>query len=212
MIEKIVVMDSKFNKSSAEYLFLDREKKIKVEFKNKEEFNSFIKLMDFHGNIEPAQMPCVFLSYARADSPQVLAVDKWLREKGISVILDERDFYIGENIRNEIINSLKRSDVIVCFISKHSMDRPYPKFEREIANNLRIDGKANVIYFKLEEIETDIEHEHRLYIPGHRLSYEKACEQLWQGILGLKRQPKSLDVKPFVEAKENWTKILKVDK
>ena len=208
-MERLVIMDSGFNGVKAEYVYIDREEKKKIEFKHEEQFEEFIKALDFYGHTTAYQLPCVFLSYTRTDSPQVFAVDEWLRGKGIKVFLDERDFFSGQNIRNEILRCIELADIIVCFLSKDSKDRPYPRLEREIANNLRIEGKSRVIYFKLDDTKIDIEHEHRLYITGHQLTFEESCEKLYQGIIRYTKPAQPFNIEPFIDAKENWTKILR---
>ena len=66
----------------------------------------------------------VFLSYTWADKTAVLGVDQWLRDHGARVILDERNFIAGENIRDEILHWIREAGVIVCFISLESIDGP----------------------------------------------------------------------------------------
>ena len=207
-LERVVLMDSIFNDVKAEHVYIDREHKKKVEFNDNMQFEEFIKSFDFFGHTRQYELPCVFLSYSRIDSPQVFAVDAWLKEKGFKVILDERDFFSGENIRNEILRCIQQAEIIVCFISKNSKSRPYPKLEREIADNLRLEGKASVIYFKLDNTKTDIEHEHRLYIPGHQLTFLEACDKLYQGIIKYATPSKPFNTKLYIEAGKNWTKIL----
>jgi uncharacterized protein YjbI with pentapeptide repeats len=104
----------------------------------------------------PEVVPKIFLSYTWADKDAVLLVDQWLRDKGARVILDERNFLAGENLREEIIRWIQDAGIIVCFISKDSIDRPYPALERELANNLQVKGKSRLIYFKLDDTATDI--------------------------------------------------------
>ena len=76
--------------------------------------------------------PRVFLSYAHADRESVQAVDQWLRDKGARVDIDERNFIAGRDIRDEILQWLRSAGKIICFYSKNSSTRYYPKLERRI--------------------------------------------------------------------------------
>lgn len=155
----------------------------------------------------PDGIPQVFLSYAWADQKAVQAVDQWLRDKGARVIIDDRDFVVGESIREEILRWIGQAGIIVCFISGDSRNRHYPKLEREIAESLRGKGKAPVIYFNLDDTVLDLVHEGRLYIPGHRLSFVEACQSLWQGILRTAKAPSPIDLRPYKVAGKEWTRL-----
>ena len=72
----------------------------------------------------PQFPPPIFFSYAWSDKTAILAVDQWLRNKGARVILDERDFFVGENLRSEIIRCIQQAGVVVCFVSQSSKNRP----------------------------------------------------------------------------------------
>jgi uncharacterized protein YjbI with pentapeptide repeats len=154
----------------------------------------------------PETVPQIFLSYTRADESVVMLVDQWLRDKGARVIIDERNFVAGENVHQEIIRWIQNAGVIVCFISKDSIDRPYPVLERELGNNLLIKGKARLIYFKLDETHIDIHHEERIYIQGDKMTFEEACEKLWQGVMKTVKPPKSIDLNAARMAGKDWIK------
>jgi hypothetical protein len=151
-------------------------------------------------------VPRVFLSYAWADKDAVLAVDQWLRDKGARVIIDDRNFIAGESIRGEILRWINEAGVIVCFVSSNSKDRPYPDLEREIAETLRIKGRSRVIYFSLDDTIIDIVQEGRLYVPGHRLVFDEACETLWSGIKESVRPAKAVDLRKFRSIGTDWAK------
>jgi hypothetical protein len=155
----------------------------------------------------PGEVPRVFLSYAWDDKNAVLAVDQWLRDKGARVILDERNFAAGESIREEIVRWIQEAGVVVCFISRNSKDRRYPRLEREIAETLRGTSGTRVIYFNLDDTILDLVQEGRLYVPGHKLTFEEACERLWQGIKRTVQPPKAIDLSSLRDAGKEWTKI-----
>jgi TIR domain-containing protein len=155
---------------------------------------------------EEHRLPSVFLSYAWADEAAVLAVDQWLRGENFRVIIDKRNFAAGEAIRDEILRWIELSDVVVCFISTNSVDRPYPLLEREVADSRRIRGSGRVIYFKLENVDSDLVHENRLFIPAFDLTFDEACERLRQGVLKTVRPPEEIDLSPVRKAGASWTK------
>jgi hypothetical protein len=151
----------------------------------------------------PGAAPSVFLSYAHEDRIAVLAVDQWLREKGARVFLDERHFVAGENIRDEILRWIEQAGVIVCFISRHSSSRPYPKLEREIAE-IRRGAGTHVIYFNLDDTVLDSLHKARLYVPAFSLSFDESCDMLWRGIVRSARPASPVDLEPFRAAGTSW--------
>lgn len=154
----------------------------------------------------PGEVPRVFLSYAWNDKDMVLAVDQWLRDKGARVILDERNFTAGENIREEILRWIQEAGVVVCFVSRDSSERHYPRLEREIAETLRGTSGTRVIYFNLDDTVLDVIQGGRLYVPGHKLTFEAACEKLWQGIKRTVQPPSAVDLSSFKSAGKDWTK------
>ncbi len=151
--------------------------------------------------------PSIFLSYAWQDKGPVMAVDQWLRDRGARVIVDERNFVAGETIRDEILRWIAEAGVIVVFVSTASKDRPYPRLERELADVMRGKGTARVIYFNLDDTILDMAHESRLYVAGHRLSFEQACEHLWQAVGKEVREPRQVDLQRFKQAGAAWTRI-----
>jgi uncharacterized protein YjbI with pentapeptide repeats len=151
--------------------------------------------------------PSVFLSYAWQDKTAVMAVDQWLRDRGARVIVDERNFLAGESIRDEILRWIGEAGIIVAFISQASEDRPYPRLERELADLLRGRGEKRVIYFNLDDTVLDVLHEGRLYVPGHAIGFDEACEQLWSAILKEVRPARAVDLARFEAAGTDWTRI-----
>jgi hypothetical protein len=155
----------------------------------------------------PGEVPRVFLSYAWNNKDAVLAVDQWLRDKGARVILDDRNFAAGENIREEILRWIQEAGVVICFVSRDSSERHYPRLERKIAETLRGTSGTQVIYFSLDDTVLDIVQGGRLFVPGHKLTFEEACEKLWQGIKKTIQPPSAVDLSSVREAGRQWTKL-----
>jgi hypothetical protein len=155
----------------------------------------------------PSVSPPIFISYSHADEEPVLAVDQWLRSRGARIILDDRNFILGKTIRDEILEWMGKAGIIVAFVSQSSRDRPYAKLEREIANTLHDRGEKRLIYFNLDDTVLDVVQEGRLYVPGHRLGFEEACDRLWTGINEQVRTALKVDLSPFRDAGTGWAQI-----
>ena len=156
-----------------------------------------------------SQPPLVFLSYSWADKETVLAVDQWLRDAGVRVLLDERNFWAGEDIQDQIIHCIKQAGTVICFYSKNSVDRPYPKLERRIAEELQLLSGSNgynetrVIYFCLDETELPLQQKFRLAIMARGLGFEEACKELIRGITRTIDTPKRIDLSKYKD-KPPW--------
>lgn len=153
----------------------------------------------------------IFISYAWKDKEAVLAVDQWLRNKGARVILDDRNFLVGEDVRDQIIQAIKQSGIVLCFYSSHSSDRPYPKLERRIAEELELETEYSqsriplkVIYFCLDDTPLPDHQRYRLAVKAKEKSFESACIELWKGICPTAiMQTTQIDLSQY-EAKPPW--------
>jgi hypothetical protein len=154
--------------------------------------------------LAPIQRRTAFLSYAHKDEKAVLAVDQWLRDRGILTRLDRYDFKYGQRIREEIDRAMHESSSVVIFYSKNSKDRPYTKLEREFADDLHLHGKSRVIYFCLDETPfPDMHLAQHLAIKAKRKSFEAACNELQAGILSLSRRAERVDLRQYA-ARAPW--------
>lgn len=143
----------------------------------------------------------IFISYSNKDKRTALAIDQWLRNKGARVMIDERDFGIGEDIEDEIVRCIKQAGKVVCIYSKYSVNRLYVKLERRIATSLE-HGDAQgaskrLIYFCIDNEPLPVEAKPRLAIKAKGLSFSDACEKLWHGILGVAPEPREIDLTQF---------------
>jgi hypothetical protein len=149
------------------------------------------------------EQPRVFLSYAHADAESVLAVDQWLRNRGARVDLDERNFIAGRDIRDEIIRHVKRAGKVVCFFSKSSADRYYPKLERRLTEELERElhgtdkQRTILVYFRLDETSLPVESAYRLAINAWSMGFDEACRNLWRNILETEAEPKPIPLTKY---------------
>ena len=147
--------------------------------------------------------PAVFLSYAWADKKAVLAVDQWLRDQGARVILDERDFWVGDDIQEHIIRCIRQAGIIVCFYSRRAAQRPYPVLERRLAEEFeRLGGgraghRSRVIYFCLDDTALPVQQRFRLAVMAKGKSFDEACTELWRGITQTIGIPRRADLAEF---------------
>jgi len=145
----------------------------------------------------------VFLSYAHADVESVVAIDQWLRNKGARVDLDERNFIAGRDIRDEIVRHVRRAGKVVCFFSKNSSDRYYPKLERRLSEELERElystGKPTtvLVYFRLDDTPLPSESAHRLAINAWNMGFEEACKELWRNLLERESEPRSISLSKY---------------
>lgn len=145
--------------------------------------------------------PSVFISYARANKNVVLAVDQWLRLKGLKTKIDTRDFSAGSSIRDEILRVMQECDAIVVFYSSESKDKPWTEFERELASSLETEAKQTgrhpprIIYFVIDAtpLPEGVE-ERRIAVVAKGKPFEVACEELYYGILQIARSANQVDL------------------
>ncbi len=143
----------------------------------------------------------VFLSYAWANEEAVLAIDQWLRLKGLRTRIDKRDFFAGSRIRDEILRVMQECDAVVIFYSEQSKDKPWIQFEQELAGDLEMEAKKEgrppqrIIYFVLDETPLpSITEKNRIAIMAKGKNFQVACEELYYNILQIVRSAKQIDL------------------
>jgi hypothetical protein len=157
--------------------------------------NSQLKRTDF------GPTPTVFISYAWANDDVVLAIDQWLRNKGIKTKIDKRDFFAGSRIMEEIFRVMKDCNVILIFHSQQSKDKPWPRFERELAADIEMEAKKEgktppqIIYFVVDNTPLPgIAEKNRIAIMAKDKRFEYVCEELYHHILQLEREPEKINL------------------
>ncbi len=143
----------------------------------------------------------VFISYAWANEDLVLAIDQWLRLKGIKTKIDKRDFFAGSRIRDEVLRVMQECDAVVIFYSAESKDKPWTQFERELASDLEMEAKKEgrhpprIIYFVIDATTLpNIVEKNRIAIMAKGKKFEVACEELYYGILQIARSGNYIDL------------------
>lgn len=146
-------------------------------------------------------VPKVFLSYAWADKKLILAIDQWLRNKGLETRIDERDFFAGSRIRDSILEVMKTCDAVVIFYSDSSKNKPWPEFERELAADLEMEAKKGgktpprIIYVVLGDNDLpNVTERNRIAVMTKGKKFSVVCEEVYRGILGLSRDPQDIDL------------------
>lgn len=140
----------------------------------------------------PTPITNVFLSYTWADDGPVLAIDQWLRNKGIQTRIDKRDFFVGFSLRGEIVRVMTNCTVIIFFHSIKSKDKPWIELERELANALEMDSKQNgkepprILYVVMDNtpLPTAIEKQ-RIAIMAKGKLFGVVCDEIYRSILRL---------------------------
>lgn len=143
----------------------------------------------------------VFISYAWANDEVVLAIDEWLRNKGLRTKLDKRDFFAGSRIRDEIMRVMQDCEVILIFHSRQSVEKPWPEFEREFAIDLAMTAKQQgrepprIIYVVIDDAPLpNISEANRLAIIAKGKRFELVCEEIYHSILQLPHRGDPVDL------------------
>lgn len=149
----------------------------------------------------------VFLSYAWADKESVLAVDQWLRNcnKGLVTRIDQREFFAGKLIDQEIRRVIRECSVVVVFYSRKSKRRDWPEFERDLARERANGGTAKVIYFCLDNTPLPGPDSNRLSLKVKDKTLEVACQELLSAILEEPGSPEEVPRRKY-EGKAPWWK------
>lgn len=156
--------------------------------------------------ISPMRKPIVFISYAWANDDVVLAVEAWLRSKGLDTKIDKRDFFAGARIRDEITRVMTGCDIILIFYSKQSEGKPWPQFERELAADIEMSAKQKgttpprIIYVVIDEASLpSVSEANRLAVMASGKRFEFVCEEIYHNILQLPRAPDNVDLSKWSE-------------
>lgn len=143
----------------------------------------------------------VFISYAWANSDAVLAIDQWLRNKGLKTKIDKRDFFAGSRIRDEISRVMIDSEIVLVFHSDESKDKPWVEFERELVADIQMSAKkkgnnvTRVIYVVIDGTPLpSVSEENRIAIMAKGKRFELVCEEIYHHILKLPRNTDDIDL------------------
>ena len=143
----------------------------------------------------------VFISYAWTNKDVVLAIDQWLRSKNFETKIDEKDFFAGNRIREEIIRVMNSCNIILIFYSKFSANKPWPEFERFLAQDLEMEAKTKgktppkVIYIVTDYLSLpDIYEKNRIAIMASGKLFPEVCDELYNHIKGIIRTPQLIDL------------------
>ncbi|HLM57783.1 MAG TPA: toll/interleukin-1 receptor domain-containing protein [Pyrinomonadaceae bacterium] len=147
----------------------------------------------------------VFISYAWVDKKLVLAVDQWLRSRGVRTKIDERDFFAGSRIRDEISRVMQDCDVVLIFYSERS-SRPWTQFEQTLAGDLEIEAQKGgrrpprIIYFMLDETPLpSVTERNRIAVVAKGKKFQDACEELYRGIVQIPKEVGEIDLSEWVD-------------
>ena len=180
---------------------------------NRRRFREFLLLLlddlDLPSNVILQDMPDVsalymqkiFISYAWANDGVVLAIDQWLRNKGLKTRIDKRDFFAGSRIRDEIMRVMSECEIILIFYSSQSRDKPWIQFEREFAADIEMSSKIEgrkpprIIYVVLDDTPLpSVSEKNRLAVMAKGKKFEFVCDEIYQNILQIPRTTPNVDL------------------
>lgn len=136
------------------------------------------------------QPPLVFLSYAWEDAKRVDKIDQWLRDHGIRVERDMRDFIPGKKLPQEITDAIARADKVIAIYSFKSRERDWPRFEINIAEQHEKNKKRDLlIYVVLDDAPLPKHDPHRIAVMAKDRTLGDVGKDLLRGIVGPKGKP-----------------------
>src|SRR5262249_25780991 len=153
--------------------------------------------------------PKVFMSYSWQDEEAVLAIDQWLRNHGIEVFIDRRDFIVGSDIYNEMSSKIRAADKVIIFHSGNSSNRPYTTLERRMAQEREASAQGGgmpkiiMIYLQLDDEPLPPEATHRLSIRAKGNTFEYVCAKLLDAIYERRTESLIVDVEQY-KMKPPW--------
>lgn len=143
----------------------------------------------------------VFISYAWANDGVVLAIDQWLRNKGMKTKIDKRDFFAGSRIRDEIMRVMSKCEIILMFYSSQSKDKPWVQFEHELAMDIEMSSKIEgrkpprIIYVVLDDTPLpSITEKNRIAVMAKGKNFDLVCDEIYQNILKIPRITPDVDL------------------
>jgi hypothetical protein len=176
----------------ATHVYLDSRREYRIPVGRdfgEREFASWLMTIRDLKDVVPPNAPRVFMSYSWQDEEAVLAVDQWLRNHGVKVVIDRRDFLPGSDLYDQMVETIKGVDKVVIFYSQNSRDRPYTTLERRIAQEVEIqsnseeENKILLIYFQLDDENLPTEVSHRLSIRARGRGFEEVCQKLLDAVM-----------------------------
>ena len=146
----------------------------------------------------------VFISYARSDGKIVRAIDQWLWSKGIETHIDDRDFFAGPELQDEVMRVMRACDVILVVLSAASSGRKWPTFEREFAKQLTHTAKREglnppqLIYVAIDDTPypSDSATE-RLNIVAKGRNFPSVCDEIHRSILKIPGSKAEMNLDEF---------------
>ena len=177
-------------KASHVYLDSSRSKRVPVgrDFGDGE-FEFWLKQQPRILDIMPPLSPKVFISYTWRDEETAVAVDQWLRNHGVKVVIDRRDFIPGSDLYNNIASAIEDSDKVIFIYSKNSSDRHYTLLERRMTQQreAREHSAGNkvivMIFLCIDDQPLPPEWSHRLAVFAKGKGFVEVCQELLAAIL-----------------------------
>lgn len=112
--------------------------------------------------------------------------NKWLRDHGLRVVRDCQFFVAGTTIQENIVRALAHSDKILAVLSSNSRDRDWPRFERELAEQVEARlGTPVLIYLCLDDVALPSHDSTRLAILAKGKTLKEVGEEILHAVAGV---------------------------
>ena len=130
-------------------------------------------------------IPDVFISYSREDQQKVVKLVEYLRERGLSVWMDETDIHGATMWTEEIVEAIHKCTLFILAISNHSTGSK--NVVKELALASEREKKILPLYFEQCEIPKNMEYQLAgiQNIALYSLDKSKAYEFVYQNICRL---------------------------
>ena len=102
-------------------------------------------------------IPNVFISYSREDQQKVVKLVEYLRERGLSVWMDETDIHGATMWTEEIVEAIHKCTLFILAISSHSTGSK--NVVKELALASEREKKILPLYFEQCEIPKNMEYQ-----------------------------------------------------
>ena len=105
----------------------------------------------------------VFLSHASEDKDAIVRpFYEACEHNSISAWFDAAEIRWGDSLIGKIEDGLRKSQIVILFLSKHFLDKPWPKKELETAISMEINGQSVVLPLVLGLSHDELRRKHPL--------------------------------------------------
>ena len=138
----------------------------------------------------------VFISYSSLDKPHAQQLRDSLAENGLKVWFDELEILPGDSLLEKIEQGIKSMDYLIVILTPQSVGSPWVKTELELAFQLQLHSKFQIIPVLLRPCEIPLYLKIRSYADlSSRENYEIGIQKLIQKLIPSKNSNETSSIK-----------------